>query len=213
MVLIVKKRTANIEDALIPFCLLFCFLLCSPLSLAENSHVQPLVQEDVELTLEEVKTLLDKQVAEWNEMKPALKRLIKSEQDLALRVSSLEQKSTPASAPGIQPLPNADIATAKPLASINSKQNKTNVKIGIHIASYKKAESLEKGWKLLLQKNSKELTGKVPFYYQVSVKGVAYTRLVAGAFQSGLSAQQACKEMKSKNHYCQVINYKIHAPK
>lgn len=245
--LIKNSEYIKSRKVLKPICLLCCFLLCSPFSVAKSKNDSILAPT----TLEEVKALLEQQVTEWNEMKPALKRLIKSEKDLALIIAALEKNSPLASQPSEQQLLNENtflppenekviksststVKTAAPIAetlateipmietghalglkkspvlpTTKSKTVKNVVQIGIHIASYKKTSSVEKGWKLLVKKYSGQLTRKIPFYYQVSVEDVLYTRLVAGSFNSVLSAQQACMEMKSKNQYCQVISYKV----
>jgi hypothetical protein len=78
-------------------CFLFCFLLSLPsLVVAEEVKVD---DTDTMKELKELKALMIAQSEEWNEMKPALKRLIRSEQDLALIIAALDKTSPLASKP------------------------------------------------------------------------------------------------------------------
>ena len=103
----------QIKKALKPLCTLFFFLLCSPLFAVETGVAQ---EPSSSPTLNEMKSLLDKQIAEWNEMKPALKRLIKAEQDIALIVATLDKISPLSAKPNEQQL-----LESKPLTLPNKK--------------------------------------------------------------------------------------------
>ena len=91
------------------FCFLFCFLLCTPSFALENSSEildkeavmgkQASVIEYTTEALQKMQVLLGDHLDEWNEMKPALKRLIKSEQDLTLIIAALDKMSPLAAQP------------------------------------------------------------------------------------------------------------------
>jgi len=222
--------------------LLLCGILCS-LSFSVFSDTDEVLTDsstDTLKELQELKSLLTVQMKEWNEMKPALHRLIHSEKDLSLIINALDATSPLASQPKreqllapkplivpIKPIPKPIAPTLKKELVIKSTTppvvktttlNKTEYQepsqqgggtIGIHLASYKNINSVERGWKLLKNRFSPLFIGKVPLYYQVKVNQQVYTRLVVGPFVDSLNARDICKVLAEQQQYCQVISYEV----
>lgn len=190
----------------------------------EQEESVPFTPEHI--AMQDMKVLLSDHLKEWNEMKPALKRLIKSEKDITLITATLEKMAPLASQPNEKQLlePKAFIlpSTIQPIVAKQKKHPnsnhkndavtvqklQSNVHYGIHLASYKKSKSIEPGWQLLLNALPEQLKDKTPYYYQVVINNNTYTRLLAGPFSSRKVAQQACKLIVDKNKYCQLISYK-----
>jgi hypothetical protein len=217
---LLMKETYYIINMDAPLKALFVVLMLlffSSFSVAENSIDS--ISTKIPLssaTLDEVKTQLDKQQAEWNDMKPALKRLIQSEQDLALIIAALEKTSPLASQPSDQQLLDKSTLSLpekkKIKPSYHVKVNpkpQTIVQIGIHLASYKEINNVEPGWVGLKNKFKKQLKAKTPFYYQIKIEQKIYTRLVVGPFADLSKAREACSVLANHQQYCQEISYKV----
>jgi len=222
--------------------LLLCGILCS-LSFSvfsDTDEVLTASPADTLKELQELKSLLTVQMKEWNEMKPALQRLIHSEKDLSLIINALDATSPLASQPKreqllapkplivpISQVPKPIVPTLKKELVIKNTThpvvktttlNKTEYqepyqqgrrKIGIHLASYTEINSVERGWKLLKNRFTPLLDGKVPLYYQVKVNKQVYTRLVVGPFADSLVARDTCRALAEHQQYCQVISYEV----
>jgi len=185
--------------------------------------------------LQELKSLLTVQMKEWNEMKPALQRLIQSEKDLALIIGALDASSSlsnhPSSEQLLDPKPLIipkqdtlkvtsgapkkentikiiDHSRVKP-TTLNETGQQGGAKIGIHLASYKEINRVERGWKFFKNRFTPLLADKVPLYYQVKVDQQVYTRLVVGPFVDSSAAYEICKELAAQRQYCQVISYEV----
>lgn len=228
------------------FALLLC-LIVSTGSFASENVLQTLSPESVlakqastvELTtqaLQKMQVLLADHLQEWEEMKPALKRLIKSEQDLTRLVASLDKmaptsKTSDESQQAVETEPEiknnvkstVQQKARKPLQKGNVVSSEKQVKAkktsqpaprkttqtGIHLASYKKIKNVHRGWSILEKRFSNTLKGKPPFYYQAKIRETLYTRLVVGNFSSPKTAREVCKKLKAQGQFCQVINYTV----
>lgn len=235
---------------------LCCSLLCAPLLVSANPVEQadlqtadvqaPIAQEQQQSAftpeaMQAMQVRLSEHLDEWNEMKPALKRLIKSEQDLTLIIAALDKMSPLAAQPSEKQLLEKTTLTlpaktekkkpnvvakkteeAKPapvlkktetkVAAINppkktAKKTKSNKRVAIHLASYKKANNAVRGWSVLAHKYSGILKNRKPLSQKVTINNKLYIRLLAGSFESQESAQKACSTLKSQQQYCHIVTY------
>ncbi|PKG37795.1 hypothetical protein [Psychromonas sp. Urea-02u-13] len=85
-----KKRQSRSNQYL---CFVFCFLCSIPSPTIAKESEATVMSNEAMKEFKDLKTLMTTQIEEWNEMKPALKRLIRSEQDLALIIGALEKSS------------------------------------------------------------------------------------------------------------------------
>ncbi|PKF61167.1 hypothetical protein CW745_11065 [Psychromonas sp. psych-6C06] len=221
----------------ISLCLLFSTFMCVAADTKASNEADAIIKSDTSATtLDDVKALLDQQIAEWNEMKPALKRLIQSEKDLALIIDALDKTTPVASSPSDQQLlespsltlPIASkktsdkqekVATINPitiknkvdiaLAADSEKTVTTTVQIGVHLASYQEVSNVEPGWKMIKKRYNQWLGDKTPFYYQMNVGQQVFTRLVVGPFNSEEHAKEACQLLQQHQQYCQAVSYKV----
>lgn len=178
----------------------------------DNNVVQPSVEIN--------NKLLKKHLNEWNLMKPALQRLIKSEQDIIKIVAALEKTSAVKENPSAEQLlqanefippkktnPIDEDNKVKPLKIDSAAEVKKQKKIGIHLASYKNYQNAVRGWFLLKEKFNKELDQKKPFSQKVTINNTVYIRLLAGNFESIEVANLTCDLLKNQQQYCRIVTY------
>lgn len=216
---------------------LCCFLLISPL-LVSASKLEPKQLtsglETVPDTMQGLKMRLTAHLDEWNAMKPALKRLIKAEQDLTMITATLTQMSALAAQPTEKQLLEPQVFSKPiktPALAVNTTPAKvspqlsnkkrpikadkiadkavSNARFGIHLASYSKNKYIKRSWNMFQEKFPEQLAGKHPYYYQLMIQNNTYTRLVAGPYNSRKTAQNACKKLKEERNHCQVLNYEV----
>lgn len=190
----------ELKKVIVKLLFFLCPLIaCIPSLVFANQLEEEVVKVDMaivsqapDMTVQEMQKLLNNHLTEWNKIKPALEQLIQSH-NTPSKVSST--------------IAHTEMPSVKKLQKKSAVAQK--VKIGLHLASYKNTKGIKRGWKVLSQKFTQQLSGKSAFYYQLKVEGSLYTRLVVGTFDSSTSAQNVCKKLQKSGQYCRIIHYKI----
>lgn len=78
----------------------------------------------------------------------------------------------------------------------------------VHLASYRIEENARRGWSQLSGKYPGVLGGLSPQVSIVDLPGEGrFVRLIAGPYESRLSAARACDEIKARGDYCAILGF------
>jgi cell division protein FtsN len=183
--------------------------------------------QHIEQVAADLKILMDKQqqhdqlLKEWQQLKPALSRLVVIEEELNLMISQLDQFATSSATahtgPAVsEPTPssNATVPASDQLAApvkvepsaANDTQH-TEKRFALQITSLAEPLRLPVVWEQMKKKHPAELAGLEPNYEKISVSNTDYYRLKIGAYDTKQQAVQGCNKLKALGINCLVTRY------
>lgn len=134
---------------------------------------------------------------DYSVVRPAMERIVASEDGLEARLNAIESAFGPVTA-SIAPEAERAPAYTPPV-------NTPLPSVGIHLASYRDVENVERGWNELQESNSDLLAGldlRIVDYR--SAHDGLYKRLVAGPLDPA-QAESRCESLKDRGVWCQVV--------
>lgn len=137
---------------------------------------------------------------DYSVVRPSMERIVSDESGLEARLAAIESAFGPVTA-SISPQSANEPAYQAPATS-------SFPKVGIHLASYRDMENVQRGWAELKTGNSdllSDLELKVTDYRSGS-DGV-YKRLIAGPLDPAV-AESRCASLKDRGVWCQVVTIK-----
>ncbi len=153
-------------------------------------------------TLEQRVDRLERDLAtlriDYSVVRPSMERIVSAENGIEARLQAIEGAFGPITA-SISP-ESADVPTYRPLAAT------TLPSVGIHLASYRDAENVKRGWSELVAGHGDllaDLELKVVDYR--SAHDGLYRRLVAGPVDPA-AAESRCASLKDRGIWCQVVS-------
>lgn len=192
-----------------------------------SSREKEISVEDEKLTAEEKYQLLVEQVEGWTKAEPNVERILSLESDMQLIIEQLslladiddnpleieqqddsnEQKEKISFAEKKVPPKNIN-GCASHLSSTSRSLGHCSPKIGIHVAAFEDSANIKRGWEYLQSILPEELSEKKPLIKKVATKDKIYQSLRLGPFSSANAANALCSQLRAKNHYCSVVEYK-----
>lgn len=158
---------------------------------------------------------------DYSIVRPSMERLVSKETGLEQRLTNIEAAFGPmtASIAKANTLPSrastqttktktAYAKAAPPQPDIKQPRSAVIGNYGVHLASYKALENVEKGW-ATLQKDHKALLANLEPYVRTfnnPSKGGTYKRLIAGPISSTAEAEKLCKKLKQSGVWCQAVS-------
>jgi len=110
-------------------------------------------------------------------------------------------------APAPSPAPAAPLALA-PAPALVALAPTGDLQRGLHLASYRQRSSAENGWAELRSAHSNVLAGLPYRVTELDVPGQGiFFRLVAGPFPDPDAADQACRAIKARGNFCEVVAF------
>jgi len=155
---------------------------------------------------------LEQQLAQFQEMKPSLERLVLVETELKALISEIEsmaqqQKSivTPASAPIA--LPTSEKKTvALPMQKKAPITKKPYNDYALQIFTTDNRSSLEKSWLRWSKKHSSVLVNRSKIYQKTEINGINYYRIKLTNFTTKQEALESCLIIKEHGGDCFLTN-------
>ncbi len=155
-----------------------------------------------------LKQQLDDHIQEWQAVKPIIERLTQSEKDLNFLIAELEKQSSLENEPSDKQLNQDALFTAPPPAKKKEVVYAHSSTIfAIHLASYKKQNSLIKGWHIYQKKYPTFLKDKKAMMQIIDISGTQYRRLIAAPYTNAEVALKACNKVKQQQDFCTVVSY------
>lgn len=148
---------------------------------------------------------------DYSIVRPSMERLVSKETGLEQRLANIESAFGPMTASISKPPKTAYAKIAPPKSAAKTPKRSTPAtsgNYGVHLASYKALENVEKGW-AALKKNHRALLANLEPYvrnFDNSSKGGAYKRLIAGPIASNAQADKLCKKLKQSGVWCQAVS-------
>ncbi|MAC90666.1 MAG: hypothetical protein CMF73_15225 [Maricaulis sp.] len=79
---------------------------------------------------------------------------------------------------------------------------------GVHLASYRRAETAQRGWDELVLEHGEMLAGLQARLSETDIAGQGtYLRLKAGPFDSAAEARAVCQQLMASGDYCAVVDF------
>lgn len=159
-----------------------------------NANAEETLAERVDRLERDLATLR----IDYSVVRPSMERIVSSESGLEARLQAIEGAFGPITAsisPEAAEVPTYRPPTASALPSV-----------GIHLASYRDRENVERGWNELVAGHSdllSDLNLKIVDYR--STNDGLYRRLVAGPVDPA-AAESRCASLKDRGIWCQVVN-------
>ncbi len=181
--------------------------------------------QHIEQVAADLKILMDKQqqhdqlLKEWQQLKPALSRLVVIEEELNLMISQLDQFATSSATantePAVsEPTTNATVAASSQVTapvkvepSVTNNAEHTEKRFALQITSLAEPLRLPVVWEQMKKKHPAELAGLEPNYEKISVSNTDYYRLKIGAYDTKQQAVQGCNKLKALGINCLVTRY------
>ncbi|MEQ9520176.1 MAG: hypothetical protein RLN89_12140 [Parvibaculum sp.] len=135
---------------------------------------------------------------DYSVVRPSMERIVSDENGLEARLSAIESAFGPVTA-SISPQASQTPAYQAPAATPSF------AKVGIHLASYRDQENVERGW-AELQTSNKDLLSDLGLEvvdYRSGSDGI-YKRLIAGPLDPAV-AESRCASLKDRGIWCQVV--------
>lgn len=134
---------------------------------------------------------------DYSVVRPAMERIVAAETGIEARINAIESAFGPITA-SISPQSQATPAyVAPPTAAFP--------KVGIHLASYRDTENVERGWRELQAAQADILSDlNLNIVDYRSDHDGFYRRLVAGPIDPA-SAESRCASLKDRGVWCQVV--------
>jgi len=162
----------------------------------------------------------DQLLTEWQQLKPALKRLAVVEEELSLLIEQLEQHTLAAvdnqknaeqsAIPQSQASAAARISPTEPVKgeSIDQRVASTaDKRFSLQITSLSDPLRLPVVWQQLQRKYPAELGDLEPNFEKIKVGNEDYYRLKVGAFADKQQATNRCSQLKNLSINCLVSSY------
>jgi hypothetical protein len=152
-------------------------------------------------TLEEKVDRLERDLAnlriDYSVVRPAMERIVSSESGIEARIMAIESAFGPITA-SISPEAEETPAYVAPLTSGFPQ-------VGIHLASYRDTENVERGWRELQAAQADILSDlQLNIVDYRSEHDGFYRRLVAGPMDPA-NAESRCASLKDRGVWCQVV--------
>lgn len=179
--------------------------------MVEGKHINQIAAD--------LKTIMAKQdqhdqlLKEWQQLKPAISRMLVIEEELNLMINQLDQlSSTSAVPPPVVAKAEVVVPTVKPITPPKPVPQQTPVRTGeanfaLQITSLSDPIRLPVVWQKLKKQHPQLMSELVANYQKISVNNSDYYRLKLGAFASKQQAVSKCAELKAKGINCLVTNY------
>lgn len=134
---------------------------------------------------------------DYSMVRPAMERMVSSETGIEARIMAIESAFGPITA-SISPAAQSEPAYVAPMATVFPK-------VGIHLASYRDTENVERGWSELQAAQADILSDlELNIVDYRSDHDGFYRRLVAGPIDPA-SAESRCASLKDRGVWCQVV--------
>jgi len=134
---------------------------------------------------------------DYSIVRPAMERIVSSETGLEARLAAIESAFGPITA-SISPAETSTPAYVPPAST-------SFPKVGIHLASYRNQENVERGWAELQAAQSDILSGlQLNIVDYRSDHDGLYRRMVAGPLDPA-GAESRCASLKDRGIWCQVV--------
>ena len=145
---------------------------------------------------------------DYSIVRPSMERLVSKETGLEQRLANIEAAFGPMTASISKSKKTAYTKIAPPTPAVKQSTTATTGNYGVHLASYKALENVEKGWVALKKNHGALLTNLEPYVrnFDNSSKGGAYKRLIAGPIASNAQADRLCKKLKQSGVWCQAVS-------
>ncbi|MBL4836896.1 MAG: SPOR domain-containing protein [Kordiimonadaceae bacterium] len=145
---------------------------------------------------------------DYSIVRPSMERLVSKETGLEQRLANIEAAFGPMTASISKPKKTAYTKIAPPKSAVKRTTPATTGNYGVHLASYKALENVEKGWAALKKDHKALLANLEPYVrdFNNSSKGGAYKRLIAGPIASNAQADKLCKKLKQSGVWCQAVS-------
>lgn len=171
-------------------------------------------------TLEERVNRLEQDLADlridYSVVRPAMEKLVFSENSLDRRLGRIENAFGPATASLVAPGGEAAQSSAKPAAVARMDPVRDETKMagksssaagfGIHLASYRGKTAAMEGWHMLQQSYKSALASYRPIIRRFDAgKDGTYQRLLAGPLSTHAAAESLCASLKKQGAWCQVL--------
>lgn len=168
----------------------------------------------------DLRTLMDKQqqhdqlLKEWQQLKPAVSRLVVIEEELNLMISQLEQFAIASANTTATPSANVTVANNSAVSPsrvtpqvLSETAEKIDKRFALQITSLSDPLRLPIVWEQMKKKHPTELAKLEPNYEKISVNNTDYYRLKVGAYENKQQAVQSCNQLKMLSINCLVTNY------
>ncbi len=188
------KRQNQVRSALVATVVSLAFLggCAGPIGGSGTSTDESLVQKVDRLERELANLRID-----YSIVRPAMERIVSSEVGLEARLAAIESAFGPITA-SISPADATIPAYAPPAASPFPK-------VGIHLASYRSQENVERGWRELQATQGDILSDlKLSIVNYRSDHDGLYQRMVAGPLDPA-NAESRCASLKDRGIWCQIV--------
>jgi len=162
----------------------------------------------------------EQHLAEWQEMKNSVQRLIVIEAELTELIEYLNNiaKAAEANKEVVQSenppetivvaSPNTIITPIdKPTNTITSAETTNSIFYSLQLAAVTKESQIQTSWQALTTKHPNELKNLVRTYEESVIKGVTYYRIKAGKFTIKSDAEELCNQLSALNSPCIVKNH------
>jgi len=134
---------------------------------------------------------------DYSMVRPAMERMVSDETGIEARIMAIESAFGPITA-SISPEAQSEPAYVAPTTSVFPK-------VGIHLASYRDTENVERGWSELQAAQADILSDlELNIVDYRSDHDGFYRRLVAGPIDPA-SAESRCASLKDRGVWCQVV--------
>lgn len=156
-----------------------------------------------------LKQQLDEHIQEWQAAKPTIERLTQSEKDLNFLIAELNKQSALGNEPSDKQL-NQDALFTAPPSTIKKEKVSPSLSstiFAVHLASYKKQNSLITGWHIYQKKYPTLLKNKKAMMQLIELSGTQYRRLIVAPYATAVLALTACEKIKKQQDFCAVVSY------
>ena len=157
----------------------------------------------------------DQLLKEWQQLKPAISRMLVIEEELNLMINQLDQLAAGSSASSqTQPLAQPATTTRAQTPDVERENTLpvavpavTEANYALQITSLSDPVRLPVLWQQLQKKHPQQMNGMAANYQKISVNNSDYYRLKLGAFTTKQQAIAKCGELKAIGINCLVTNY------
>lgn len=206
-----------------------CMLLLSACAIEQNAPIAetapaPTIgtdREAMQARMDRLERDLANLRIDYSIVRPSMERLVSKETGLEQRLTNIEaafgpmtasitkaNKKTSHASTQATNIKTAYTKMAPPKSDEKQPLSATIGNYGVHLASYKALENIEKGW-VTLQKDHTALLANLEPYVRTftnSSKGGTYKRLIAGPIASTAEADALCKKLKQSGVWCQAVS-------
>lgn len=163
----------------------------------------------------------DQLLKEWQQLKPAVSRLVVVEEELSLLINQLDQfaaTSQSANREINQPAANStvvekpvtptiEIQPDVPVAKVTAPLGQSDKRFAMQLTSLSDPIRLPVVWAQLEKAHPAVFRGLEPNFEKITVSNADYYRLKVGAFSNKQQAVERCTQVKALGINCLVTNY------